>query len=115
MYKECKNYNRLCKVKKVASYLHSAILQIFHGIKDALQLHLPPPPSSDHYVIIYEVDPPPLWSTSWRVHNTWTAISWYPSQCSELIYDVHIPPITIIHKVLVLPTHRGSAESINRE
>ena len=35
------------------------------------------------------------------------AISWFPSWCNEPIWNAHIPPITIIHQVLILLTHRG--------
>ena len=57
-------------------------------------------------------EPPPLRSTPWGAYRTRAAISWFPSQHNEPIWNAHILPIAIIHQVLILPTHDGwKAES----
>ena len=95
-------------VRKVkVSHLHSTFPQNFHHIKGTLQYNLTPWLRPLTVSFLYEEEPPPLRSTPWGTYRTRAAISWFPSQCSEPIWNAHIPPITIIHQVLILLTHRG--------
>ena len=84
------------KLKFKASHLYSAFPQIFHWIKGTLQLHLTP------------------WLRPFTVsflygEHTGQGLPHliFPGQHSEPIWNAHIPPITIIHQVLILLTHGG--------
>ena len=62
---------------------------------------------------LYEEEPPTLRSTPWGAYRTKAAISQFPSQHSEPIWNAHIPPNAIISKVLILLTHGGMEGRVN--
>ena len=71
-----------------------------------------PPPQINSLESI-QVEPLPLRSTPSGAYRTRVAYLGYIVQCSESIWNAHIPPIIIIHQALNLLTHGGMEGSVN--
>ena len=76
-------------------HVYGPLPQIFHHIKGASQLQVPPQLRPFTVSFLCEEEPPPPRSTPWEHTGHKAAISWLPNWCGVPIQNAHIPPLAI--------------------